>query len=100
MVIRDFCAQVADRLGVPQSTIYTVFTACIEYGREIIEEGDEWRLPGLGKFFIEDMPSYTRKAPFRQEGEITVPPKRKVRFKFVAYSSDKGKVDGSSPESV
>lgn len=83
MKTRTFCGQVAKRLGVAQEVVFSVLTECISYGKEIIAVGDEWRLPGLGKFYCQELPSRN------SAGERTLDNTsgKKVKCKFTPFKS-------------
>lgn len=55
MRARTFCRRVAKRLprGTSRELVASVFGAILEEAREILQEGDEWRLPGFGVFSVE-----------------------------------------------
>jgi hypothetical protein len=52
-------------------------------------QGEEWRLPGMGKFFCEDLPDRhkTKDGSFRSldEWEAAPQPKKKIKFEFVPF---------------
>jgi nucleoid DNA-binding protein len=89
----EFAAAVAKKLGKGWSrdNVQKVLAACIGYGKDIIQEGDTWRLPGLGKFFCVDLPATQHLDRFKlAEGKRVMhdlPPRKRVKFKFQPYSS-------------
>lgn len=68
-----------------QEDVFRIFLACIAFGKDIIANGDEWRLPGLGKFYCVELPDRTRNA----EGRMvrTLEGKKKVKCKFASFKS-------------
>lgn len=52
-------------------------------------QGDEWRLPGLGKFFCEELPDRRQtKEGSRRSLDLwqsAVEPKKKIKFDFVPF---------------
>lgn len=68
-----------------QEDVFRVFLACIAYGKEIIAQGDEWRLPGLGKLFCTELPERTPGPDGRMVR--TLDGKKKVKCKFASFKS-------------
>lgn len=92
MKTRDFCARVARNTDASQEDVFRIFLACVQHGKEIIAQGDEWRLPGLGKVYCSELPPRTLDSTGRLVRDLdsweTAPaPKKKVRCKFSAFKS-------------
>jgi hypothetical protein len=90
MKTRDFCSRVAHELGCSQDFIFHVFTACIKVGKDIMAQGDEWRLPGLGKFFCTALPERRRDKDGIDRRDLDLHeadplPKKKVECKFSPF---------------
>lgn len=70
-----------------QEDVFRLFVECINYGKEIIAQGDEWRLPGLGKFYLTDLPPRTQTADGRMVRDLNAHPRQKIKCKFSAFKS-------------
>ena len=90
MKTRPFVAQVAKNVCMSQEDVFKVFTACIAYGKEILAEGDEWRLPGLGKLFYVNLPPCPSSPDQNRQDAAGPPtPRKRVRCRFSAFPSTK-----------
>lgn len=69
-----------------QEDVFRVFLACIAYGKEIIAQGDEWRLPGLGKIYCTELPERTP-GPDGRMIRTLYGGKKKVKCKFASFKS-------------
>ncbi len=98
MDTRDFVREVAKRSKVPREDVSRVLSEVVQYGIEILIEGDEFRLPGLGKFELRRTRRKRQVDSFKKaKGEIVVndvPAKFRVHFK--AYESAKHQVNEHS----
>jgi nucleoid DNA-binding protein len=52
MDMRAFYRRVSARTGQPMDVIQRVFYGVIDEGKELLREGDQFRLPGFGSFQI------------------------------------------------
>jgi hypothetical protein len=73
-----------------QEEVFRVFAACIGFGKEIIAQGDEWRLPGLGKFYCQELPPRVPDESGKLKRSMDAwedDPKKKIRCKFTTFKS-------------
>lgn len=91
MKTRDFCARVAREIGASQEEVFRIFVACIKTGKDLMAEGDEWRLPGLGKLYCTELAPRT---PDPITGDLRrtldafkITPGKRVKCKFTAFKS-------------
>ena len=90
MKTRDFCGRVARELGTSQDFVFHIFTTCIKVGKDIMAQGDEWRLPGLGKLFCVTLPDRRKGRDGTERRDLDLheeapPPKKKVECKFASF---------------
>lgn len=72
--------------------MFAIFLACIDHGKQILSQGDEWRLPGLGKFFCTELPPRVAIQDGMQARSLDAwaplpDAKKKVRIKWSSFKS-------------
>lgn len=99
MDAREFVQEVAKRSKVPRKDVSRVLDEVVQYGIEILIEGDDFRLPGLGKFELRRTRRKRQVDSFKKaKGEIVVNDVlAKKRIHFIAFKSAKRRVNGNSP---
>lgn len=49
MPTKEFLRLLAERTGLSQEEVRWIFRAMLAVAKEAMDEGDEWRLPGIGR---------------------------------------------------
>lgn len=70
--------------------MFFVFTTCIKVGKDLMAQGDEWRLPGLGKLFCTDLPERRKDQDGVEKRDLDLYeaaplPKKKIECKFASF---------------
>lgn len=84
MLARDFAREVAKRTGVRREDVERIISEAVQLGTEVLQAGDEWRLPGLGVFTRRLTRRRTQPTLPDENGEIErieVPPKWRIHFR-------------------
>lgn len=83
MTVEEFCCRLASRIGTSKARAKKIFRAVMAEGRAIVEEGDEWVMPGFGKVYYVEVKPYS--ITFYRNGEKIqkqVDRHARIRMKF------------------
>jgi hypothetical protein len=100
---KEFNTGVGRKCGIPRDTVQKVITAMVDYAKEIMAEGDTWRIPGLGNMYCMDVPAGRYLDRFHstpgKEIWLDFPARKRIKMKFSPYcSANKDVMEAENPE--